>query len=468
MPRYPTALMDVAIDHDPATLAAVVGTFPGAALLESGAGFGSLGRYSILTAWPRETFEATGPRWSLRHGANLVGAGSGNVFEALGHFLKDRNLGDPTVDPDPALPPFLGGAIGTFGYDLAPQIERLPRKATPDSEWPDILLQIYDWAIIIDHRTNEARLWAFQPPGPSDRPLSTIVEQCQRRLSRPCRDIERSRVTEPLTSNFTPHAYRQAVAEALEYIKAGDIFQVNLSQRFTCRGQFDALDLYLRLKATSPAPFAAFIKRGDAAVISASPELYYETRGSRILTRPIKGTRTRGATPEEDARLIHELVNSEKDRAELTMIVDLERNDLGRVCDYGSVRVTDPMTVESYAQVHHMVATVEGNLHPKSTPVDVLRAMFPGGSITGAPKIRAMEIIDELEPTRRGMYTGSVGYLSQGGTSAFNIAIRTMLLEGDRLSYQVGGGIVADSDPRSEYEETLHKGRGLRKVVEES
>lgn len=202
--------------------------------------------------------------------------------------------------------------------------------------------------------------------------------------------------------------------------------------------------------------------------MSASPEWFYQTRGEQLVTRPIKGTRPRGRDPAEDARLVRELRASPKDRAELTMIVDLERNDLGRVCRYGSIRVIDPLTVESFAQVHHLVATVEGAIRPGAGPIDVVRALFPGGSITGAPKIRSMEIIDELENCRRSLYTGAIGYFSRGGTSAFNIAIRTMLVEGDRVSFQVGGGIVADSDPEAEYRETLHKGQGLREVIESS
>jgi para-aminobenzoate synthetase component I len=252
----------------------------------------------------------------------------------------------------------------------------------------------------------------------------------------------------------------------LEYIAAGDVFQVNLSQRFTARGEFDPLDVFLRLRNSSPAPFSAFLRWDDLAVVSASPEWFYQTRADNIVTRPIKGTRPRGQSEEDDARLAAELAASPKDRAELTMIVDLERNDIGRVCQYGSVVVKDALQVESFAQVHHLVATVEGRLRPDVGPIDIIRAMFPGGSITGAPKIRAMEIIDELEPNRRGLYTGSIGYLSRGGSSGFNIAIRTILVEGDRASYQVGGGIVADSDPEAEYEETLAKGRALRAVLE--
>ncbi len=255
--------------------------------------------------------------------------------------------------------------------------------------------------------------------------------------------------------------------QALDWIAAGDIFQVNLSQRFSARGNPVPLDLYLRLKALSPAPFAAFLKWDDLAVVSASPEWFYQTRGDQIITRPIKGTRPRGATPIEDAALRAELADSGKDRAELTMIVDLERNDLGRVCRYGSIRVNDPHAIESFAQVHHLVATVEGRLRPESGPIDIVRALFPGGSITGASKIRAMQIIDALEPNRRSLYTGAIGYFSRGGSSAFNIAIRTLLVEGDRASFQVGGGIVIESDPELEYRETLHKGRALRELIEE-
>jgi para-aminobenzoate synthetase component 1 len=251
----------------------------------------------------------------------------------------------------------------------------------------------------------------------------------------------------------------------LDFIAAGDVFQVNLSQRFVATGRPEPLDLYLRLKAASPAPFAAFLHWDDLAVVSASPELFYQTCGDILVTRPIKGTRPRGPAVDEDERLAAELRSSPKDRAELTMIVDLERNDLGRVCKYGSVAVVDPMKLESFAQVHHLVATVEGTIRPGAGPVDVVRAVFPGGSITGAPKIRAMEIIDELELNRRSLYTGAIGYFSRGGSSAFNIAIRTILVEGNRASFQVGGGIVADSDPEAEYEETLVKGRGMRAVL---
>ena len=269
----------------------------------------------------------------------------------------------------------------------------------------------------------------------------------------------------PATSSFDRATYLATVGRVLDYIAAGDIFQVNLSQRFTAWGHPDPLDLYLRLKVREPGAVRRVPGLGRSGRRLGQPRVVLPDPGDLLVTRPIKGTRPRGEDRAEDARLAAELHASAKDRAELTMIVDLERNDLGRVCQYGSVVVRDAFNVESFAQVHHLVATVEGRLRPEVGPIDVIRAVFPGGSITGAPKIRAMEIIDELEPNRRSLYTGAIGYLSRGGSSAFNIAIRTILVEGDRASFQVGGGIVADSDPEAEYEETLAKGRGLLAVL---
>ncbi len=453
--------MSLLLDIDPKVLAAKIGQCTGAALLESGPGFGNSGRWSILTAWPSQIFEAWGDSWSSRGDGEIDRSGTEDTLDALANFLAENGLADSRGQPEVDQPPFMGGAIGTIGYDVGTQIETLPRKAKRDTRWPDICLQVYDWAICVDHQRDEVRLWTPE----SDLSSGTIIDRVLRVLDG-TKSLGHSRLLEPLKSNFEPDDYRAAVSRALEYIAAGDIFQVNLSQRFAAHGEFDPLDLYLRLKNESPAPFAAFLRHNQSAVISASPEWFYQTRGSKISTRPIKGTRRRGLSPQEDDQLIHDLMNSPKDRAELTMIVDLERNDLGRICEYGSVKVTESMVLETYAQVHHLVATVEGTLRANVGPVDVLRAMFPGGSVTGAPKIRAMEIIDELEPTQRGIYTGAIGYFSRGGTSAFNIAIRTMLVETNLVSYQVGGGIVADSDPDSEYLETLHKGRGLRKVLE--
>jgi para-aminobenzoate synthetase component 1 len=457
--------LTISLDGSPEALAARIGTWPGAALLMGGADFGAAGRWSILTALPSLTFMALDDQWMFLDDHGQLGSGVG-ALRRLAAWLDELRLADPGDTPGSEDPPFLGGLIGYLGYDLAPRIERLPRRLPRDPNTGDIMLRLHDAALVVDHERGTARLHSFAMPDESRRDQRRRLDQWRDRLhERTPTDPLRSEIATP-RSNYTRAEYVAAVRRALEYIAAGDIFQVNLSQRFEADGSFDPLDLFLRLRRRSPAPYSAFLRLVNGGVISASPELFYQTRGDHILTRPIKGTRPRGATPDEDRRLADELRGSVKDRAELTMIVDLERNDLGRVCRYGSVRVVDPWAIESFAQVHHLVATVEGRLRPGAGPVDVVRAMFPGGSITGAPKIRAMQIIDELERCRRGVYTGAIGYFSRGGMSAFNIAIRTMVAEPGRVTYQVGGGIVADSEPEAEYEETLHKGRALREVLE--
>jgi para-aminobenzoate synthetase component I len=467
--RVIPALVHQVLDLPAVHLAAVIGTWPAPALLESGPGFGHAGRWSILAAYPRLVWETTDSQWSLNADSGVVERGEGDILAVLAALLRRHGLADPAYEQDTAVPPFQGGMIGFFGYDLAPRIERLPRRLPRDSRMPDVRLALYDTAVTIDTCTGIAELWAWDLTGEGRPAAERRCFKWRKALERAIPSlpsvVTRARGLGPPISSVDRETYLATVHRVLEYIAAGDVFQVNLSQRFAAWGRPEPLDVYLRLKAASPAPYAAFLRWADMAVVSASPECFYQTRGDLLVTRPIKGTRPRGRDPLDDARLAAELRDSPKDCAELTMIVDLERNDLGRVCRYGSVRVRDPMTIESFAQVHHLVATVEGRLQPDAGPVDVIRAIFPGGSITGAPKIRAMEIIDELEPNRRSLYTGAIGYLSRGGASAFNIAIRTILVEGDRASFQVGGGIVADSDPEAEYEETLAKGRALHAVL---
>lgn len=452
-----------------APLARVIGSWPEPALLESGPGFGNAGRFSILAAYPRLVFEATGLHWSLRTGSQAPETGHGDVLAVLGEVLNRFALADPLEEPDDSRPPFQGGMIGFFGYDLAPRLERLPRRFKRDSRLPDIRMALYDTAVIVDAESDCVELWSWDLTGEGRRATERRARAWRKAidtaLGSPRRAVIPASELGVASSPFDRRAYTNKVRRVLEYIAAGDVFQVNLSQRFTAYGRPEPLDLYLRLRAMSPAPFAAFLCWENLAVISASPELFYQTRGDWVVTRPIKGTRPRHALRAQDERLAQELFASRKDRAELTMIVDLERNDLGRVCRYGSVKVRDPLAVESFAQVHHLVATIEGRLWRGTTPLEVAAALFPGGSITGAPKIRAMQIIDELEANRRSLYTGAIGYLSRGGSSAFNIAIRTILVEGDRASFQVGGGIVADSDPDAEYDETLAKGKAMLEVL---
>jgi para-aminobenzoate synthetase component 1 len=475
MPRGPsdTLITPLALPYETALRA--VAAMPGPALLDSGPGFGPAGRWCVLAACPVERFTSIEGVNTVKliqaDGSGEVERLTGHPLDALASWLARHGL-DPAHDDQPPLdhePPFRGGAIGFISYDLAPALERLPRRhPRPPDAPPEIAFGLYRDFVTYDRIHDTLSLHLCNQAGPNlsgpskrrdfwmDRLISRSVE--------PARAATRTELG-PIVSNFSREAYMEAVEKGLEYVRAGDIFQVNLSQRFEAMGSVDPIALYLRLRSISPAPFGAYLDAGDATILSASPEWFWQTRGDRIITRPIKGTRPRGATPEEDRRQLEALAASAKDRAELTMIIDLERNDLGRVCEYGSVRVVDPYAIETFAQVHHQVATVEGRLRPGCGAAEVVRAMFPGGSITGAPKVRAMEIIDELERCRRGVYTGAIGHFSHGA-SGFNIPIRTIVATSRGVSYQVGGGIVADSVPAAEYEETLHKARGLRLAIE--
>ncbi len=446
-------------------LADRIGRWHGPAFLEGSALTGDAGRWSIFAARPRVEMEATEDRVRVRRHDREVEERA-DPLAVLGGLLDEFQLGLLKQTGPPDGPPFRGGMIGFLGYDLAPRFERLPRRSPLDSRLPDLRFSLYDTWVQFDNFTGQAELAGIDLLGEGASAVERRLAEWSEQLGTvPTEEVERTTLRAPIMSDFTRDAYLEAVDRAIEYIRAGDIFQVNLSQRFSTRGEIHPLDLRARLRRVSPAPFAGFLAWSDLAIVSASPEWFYQTRGDAIATRPIKGTRPRGETPADDARLRRQLLASDKDRAELTMIVDLERNDLGRVCRHGTVDVREAMVLESYAQVHHLVATVEGRLRRDVRPMDIVRATFPGGSITGAPKIRAMQIIDELEPHRRSAYTGAMGFFGRDGFSGFNILIRTMLVEGDRVSYQVGGGIVADSDPAAEFDETLHKGRGIREVL---
>ena len=329
-------------------------------------------------------------------------------------------------------------AAGFLGYEAHRYLESSPTIAADDIGLPDYWMGLYEKAIILDHSGGRPRVRAGNEP-----PRAA------------------------LTSSFSKPDYLEAVRRVKDYIAAGDVYQVNISQRFSVPTEIDPWDLYLLLRERNPAPYAAYINAGDFQVISSSPECFLtlDPISRRVVTKPIKGTRPRSADPIEDHRLARELELSEKDRAENIMIVDLERNDLGRVCEFGSVSVSELAAVESYPTVHHLVSTVAGRLRDDCDAVDLLTATFPGGSITGAPKIRAMQIIAELEPVRRGVYTGAIGCLGFDGSVNLNIAIRTAVVKDGMCHFHVGGGIVADSDPEAEYQETLDKGRAFLEVL---
>ena len=431
-------------------------------LLDSGMDAHRLGRYSFMGCDPFLVVHSRGRQITIRSSSGDRSV-IGDPFEIVSGLLSKYQL------EGSALPaPLAGGVVGYFSYDLCHFIERLPSYALDDLRLPECHLGFYDCVAAFDHLEERAYVISSGFPEIDEIRRATRaqmrLEQLINLLTGPAghtTDYGSAPGQINLRSNFTPDGYMKAVEKARQYIIAGDIFQVNLSQRFEAPLSVSSWELYRRLRHVNPAPFAAYLDFGDVSVVSASPERFLKLSGENVETRPIKGTRPRGATPAEDAEQARLLTSSAKDRAENIMIVDLERNDLGRVCQYGSVKVTELAALETFPTVFHLTSTVEGKLRPDKNRIDLLRACFPGGSITGAPKVRAMEIIDELEPTRRSVYTGAIGYLSFAGDMDLNIAIRTFLVKQNRAYFQVGGGIVYDSKPEAEYQETLDKARAL-------
>ena len=358
--------------------------------------------------------------------------------------------------------PFIGGAVGFLSYDYGRQIERLPARAVDDRSVPDLYFGFYDGIAALNHATGVLHLIALGIRDTADAVLDqlTAIVQGDVRLD------SAAPVRGEWEWNFTREDFLASVGRVRDYIASGDVYQVNLSQRARCDYRGDALQLYSALRCGNPAPYSAYIDTGALQLFSTSPEQFLQKRGREVVTRPIKGTRPRGLNPEEDVRNAEALRTSVKDRAELLMIVDLERNDLGRVAEYGSVTVEDLYHLEHYARVIHQTAQVKARLAADRDVFDCIEALFPGGSITGAPKVRAMQIIEELEPPRRGVYCGSVGYIGFDGNAELNIAIRSLHLTDGKLDYQVGSGIVWDSEPEAEYQETLDKGRAIRETID--
>jgi len=424
------------------------------------------GRFSFVGCAPCASLTARGRRLVLAFGDERR-CGEGDPFEALRAFLEGGALEAGEEGPQV---PFRGGTVGYLGYGLRRHLEHVPdRHGRTDDAPPDLHVARYTRLFAIDGRDGRVLalgcLASEEDAGEFRRWVERFVDEAQS-LAAPSPRVEGVRIGPGgLRSNFRRAEFLEAVARVREYILAGDVFQANLAQRFSARFSGEAAVLYERLRRASPTPMGGFFRFPGGALLSSSPERFLRLRGRRVETRPIKGTRRRGRDEREDARLAQELLASPKDRAELAMIVDLERNDLGRVCRVGSVRVVEDRVLETHAVVHHLVATVAGELRPEVDRVDLLRGTFPGGSITGAPKLRAMEILDEIEPDGRGPYTGCLGYFGFDGTMDLNILIRTLVCSGEEISFHVGGGIVADSDPASEYEETLHKAAGMREAL---
>lgn len=421
---------------------AVFRSRPGCVFLDSGSHDYGLGRYSILAREPRKELTARKGAVEIRSGEKRT-IREGDPLEILREELGKHSRSTCADTP------FVGGAIGYIAYEAGS-----PRVSDPES----IALRFgfYDDAIVWDHEMGDVyRVVGSSIDGGGGESLSKLMEEVAD-ASFPSRFL-----VGEVSSNFGRQRYLERVETARQRIRDGEIYQANLSQRFRARFDGEGVALYKRLRAANPAPYSAYLNFGDEEILSSSPERFFLLNDRIVNTRPIKGTRPRGDSGEQERRYIEELACSEKDRAELLMIVDLERNDLGSICQAGSVRVQDLFQLERYASVIHQTGSIEGDLMPDKDAIDCIKAMFPGGSITGAPKKRAMEVIDELENRERGVYTGSIGYIGFDGRADFNIAIRTMRIANGELSFNVGSGIVWDSVAELEYEETLHKAKSL-------
>ena len=443
LPYTPTTLLE---------LFAPLAQHPWAMLLHSGFAEHSHNRFDILVAAPKVTLTTRGQITELCHGSE-VRQSKEDPFQLLQQQLEQQNQ-HPAANTDL---PFQGGALGLFGYDLGRRVEKLPQMAQADITLPDMAVGIYDWALIADHHKKMLTLLSY---GDTEQRWQWLCSQ----QSEPQQDFT---LTSRWQANMTRQQYGEKFQRIQQYLRSGDCYQINLAQRFSADYQGDEWQAFQQLNASNRAPFSAFLRLPDNAVLSVSPERFLWLENQQIQTRPIKGTLPRLADAEQDAQQAQRLANSAKDRAENLMIVDLLRNDIGRVAEPGSVKVPELFVVEPFPAVHHLVSTITAILPERTPATELLRACFPGGSITGAPKVRAMEIIEELEPQRRSAYCGSIGYISACGTMDTNITIRTLFTESGRIYCSAGGGIVADSQEQAEYQETFDKvGRILPQLGE--
>lgn len=442
---------------DSSALFEAIADLPWAVFLDSGRHHPAQSRYDILAAQPYARLVTRGALTEVQ--ADGIELTREDPLALLRRFLG-------MVPASGERLPFSGGAIGYFGYDLARRLQPLPSRARDAEKIPDMAIGLYDWAVVVDH--SERRSWlASQGRDPeTDVKWDSLVA----RFTAPPPERARVpfRITSAVASNMTREHYARAFRRIQDYIRDGDCYQVNLAQRFATQATGDPWLAYQALRIINPAPFSAYLSTPYVHVLSASPERFLKVEDGRVETRPIKGTRRRAGHPRLDAEIAEALRASEKDRAENVMIVDLLRNDLSKTCAPGSVKVPKLFDVESFATVHHLVSTVTGVLRPGCDALDLLRGCFPGGSITGAPKLRAMQIIEELEPHRRGVYCGAIGYIGFDGNMDLNIAIRTLVYSHGTVRCWAGGGIVADSRAEDEYQETFDKAAAMLRLLQQS
>jgi anthranilate synthase component 1 len=437
-------------------------------LLESVEGGEKWGRYCFLGGAPSIIFQSKGSRVQITRNGHVEVRDGGDPLDALKQLMAEYHA----VEVE-GLPRFFGGAVGYLTYDMVRFFERLPDRTIDDLNVPDAMFMITDTIVIFDHMLQKIKVVSNAlvdgPPEKAYQQAIVNIEQLIARLRQPVPPRPISQPTSApltLTSNFTKEAYERVVESAKEYIRAGDIIQVVPSQRFTAAIDVDAFDIYRTLRTVNPSPYMFYLKFGELKLVGSSPEVNVRLEGSLIELRPLAGTRRRGRSAAEDLEIATELMHDPKERAEHIMLVDLGRNDVGRVAKIGSVKVTELLQIEKYSHVMHLVSHVVGELAEGKDCYDVMRATFPQGTVSGAPKVRAMEIIEELEPTKRGPYAGAVGYFGYSGNMDTCIALRTMTVKGTLAYLQAGGGVVADSVPALEYEETLNKARALMRAIE--
>ncbi|EPT9324828.1 aminodeoxychorismate synthase component I [Vibrio alginolyticus] len=416
---------------------------PWAMLLRSASKTHIDSRFDVLVANPIATLETTADNTQVETPSNAYST-QDDPFTLL-HQLQEQWL--PHVELNKELDlPFVGGALGYFSYDLGRRVETMPEVAEKDLNTPDMAVGLYEWAVVVDHQLKKACL------------VGQNIEQAWQWLNeQKAEQTVDFALSGAWQSNMTKESYATRFDQVQEYLLNGDCYQINLAQRFNAPYQGSEWQAYLKLESANQAPFSAFIRMPESSILSISPERFLELKDRVIETKPIKGTRPRSEDPTKDNANAHDLQTAEKDQAENLMIVDLLRNDIGRVASPGSVHVPKLFDIESFPAVHHLVSTIRASLDEQYAPADLLRACFPGGSITGAPKVRAMQIIEELEPHRRSAYCGSIGYISRHGRMDTSITIRTLVAEKNKLYAWAGGGVVADSDCASEYQETLDK-----------
>jgi anthranilate synthase component 1 len=442
-------------------------------LFESVVGGEKVGRYSFLTAEPFLELVAHGRR------VTVTSAEGVRTFDADDPLAElQRRIEAVRAAELPELPPFVSGAVGFAGYDTVRYVEHLPQAPPDDRGLPDLSFAFYDRMVVFDNVNKTMVVVAMARLDGGADPRRAYEEACRRvdetvaRLEAPDRALRVADIdtlgepTLEVTSNISQADFEAAVERCLEYIRAGDIFQVVLSQRLQTTIQASPFEIYRTLRVVNPSPFMFYVRTPQVTLVGSSPEVMVRVVDGRITVRPLAGTRRRGATEEDDRRLAEELLADPKERAEHVMLVDLGRNDVGRVARYGSVQLTDVMTIERYSHVMHITSNVSAELAPGKNAFDALRACLPAGTVSGAPKVRAMQIIDELEPHRRGPYAGAVGYFDFNGNMDTCIALRTIVVQGNTAYIQAGAGLVADSVPTSEYQETLSKARGLLKAIE--